>query len=73
MMDHTTRIGVTSMDNTEMEKEWKELSQRSNDLEDDIAALLFRLNRNDKQLADKKAEFHAVNNKLRRLGIRMNQ
>jgi hypothetical protein len=61
------------MDSSKMLKEWKELSQRSNDLEDDIAALLFRLNRNDKLLADKKAEFHAVNDKLRKLGVRMNK
>ena len=75
-MDHTTQTGVTCMGNTDQEREWKKLSQRSNDLAYDIEVLESRIKYRDtleKQLADKKAEFHAVNNKLRRLGIRMNQ
>ena len=76
MMDHTTQIGGTSMDSSEMEREWKKLSQRVTDLEFDIGVLESRRMYRDtleKQLNEKYTEFHAVTAKLRELGVRMNQ
>ena len=73
MMDHLTQIGVTHMDSSEMEREWKKLSQRSNDLENDIRMLETGINVRQKLLAEKKAEFHMTCDRLRKLGVRMNQ
>ncbi len=76
MMDHLTQIGGMHMDSSEMEREWKRLSQRSNDLEFDIGVLESRLMYRDtleKQLTEKYTEYHAVTAKLRKLGVRMNQ
>ena len=67
-MDHTTQTGGTCMDSSEMLKEWKELSQRSNDLEDDIRALEIRVAIIQKRLVEKKAEFHEVNARLTAFG-----
>ena len=63
-----TQIGDMSMDSIEMEREWKRLSQISNNLEDDIRVIEIGINVRQKLLAEKKAEFHAVNEKLVKLG-----